>query len=751
MKPFLLSLFCVLAIHVQSLQAQLLPAYQPEQEPCNALQICGSFYTPYSYQGEGTTNNLPSTACGAGEDNSVWFKIEVVESGVLVFRIVPVLTSDDYDWALLDATGKSCSEIGVGDVIRCNFNQNVPISVGGQTGLNMTSTTTSVYAGTTGQNFCRYVDVEAGDIYYLMINNFGVGGTPTSGFNLDFDGTTATLWAPPPAAFQSVLTPVCNIRNQVRIKLSEAVLCSSIASDGSDFSIAPFGMISAAIGVDCTAEGYTDEVTIYFSGDLPPANYTLSAALGTDGNTLLNLCEVPLMLPDALTFNVYDLRDTVNRSICSSQLPYSWNGITVTAAGIAAATFTTDNIAGCDSITVLNLEIVDTIESEINLTLCTNQLPYVWNGITVNAAGFPAATYTTTNAAGCDSIALLMLTVTPPKWTTQHLQVCSYDLPYVWNGTTIPADASTNAFYDTFATSTATGCDSFTILNLTVHTITPTLTYEEMHACGYFDYQGQRYMGDTLLSDTLRAASGCDSIYLQLQVYVHSNEPTVEQVPHFGCDSFTFRAVTYLQDTTITDSFRNIYGCDSLVRHHNIMVENFELVLRASADTIVAGEYVVLTAQGNVGFEVAGWSPTSLFSVQRLYEQVLKPSVTEDYIVTATSLNGCVDTGQARVVVVPLIPDFLMPNAFSPNGDGLNDLFAPKFFHESGYVINHFLVYNRWGNLVFKVQNSRVKGWDGTNQNTMDIADAGVYFYYIEVEFVNKQKVTLKGDVTLIR
>lgn len=535
--------------------------------------------------------------------------------------------------------------------------------------------------------------------------------------------------------------------------MTEMVKCSSIATDGSDFSLTPSGTITEAEGLDCSEGGYTDEIILTFSGDLVPGAYTLHAATGTDGNTLLNLCDIPLVLPDNLTFQVYPLKDTVDVEICSDMLPYTWNGITVTSGGDGVASYSAETAHGCDSNTVLNLNIVDTVTVYIYDTICTNQLPYTWNGFTLTEGGSPAASYFTTSSGGCDSMTHLFLTVTPPKWVTESLELCSYELPYVWNGITIPAGNSSNAHYDTFSTTTATGCDSFTILNLTVFEITPVTSAADTHACGFLEFKGHIYKSDTVLSDTFRAVSGCDSAYVNFNVFVHYNQATVKTNELKGCDSLLFRGDYYYEDTTIVDSFKSIWGCDSFVVLNDLKVQHFELDLISNADTIVAGEYVVLNATAGYSFGTDLWTPAEYFMNQHTKEQVFRPQVTNFYTVQGTSEYGCVDSGGAWVVVLPLVPDLMMPNAFSPNGDGLNDLFAPKFFHETGYIINQFLVYNRWGNLVYKLDNSRIdgKGWDGYNQETGQIADQDVYFYYIEVEFVNGQKVTRKGDVTLIK
>src|SRR5258705_153369 len=101
------------------------------------------------------------------------------------------------------------------------------------------------------------------------------------------------------------------------------------------------------------------------------------------------------------------LRDTTTVTVCANALPYNWNGIDYAAAGTYTDTLTTT--AGCDSIATLILNVNAVLRDTTTVTVCTNALPYNWNGIDYAAAG----TYsdTLTSAAGCDSIATLILKV----------------------------------------------------------------------------------------------------------------------------------------------------------------------------------------------------------------------------------------------------------------------------------------------------------------------------------------------------
>lgn len=130
-----------------------------------------------------------------------------------------------------------------------------------------------------------------------------------------------------------------------------------------------------------------------------------------------------------------------NLSICPSALPYTWNGLNFTAAGTQTKTGLT-NAAGCDSTATLNLTVKSTSSSTANLTICANQLPYSWNGLSFTAAGTKTKTGLT-NSANCDSSATLNLTVNAaPVINTEptNLGVCnngsgSFTVAATGNGT----------------------------------------------------------------------------------------------------------------------------------------------------------------------------------------------------------------------------------------------------------------------------------------------------------------------------
>lgn len=110
--------------------------------------------------------------------------------------------------------------------------------------------------------------------------------------------------------------------------------------------------------------------------------------------------------------------------------------------------------------------------------------------------------------------------------------------------------------------------------------------------------------------------------------------------------------------------------------------------------------------------------------------------------------SGCADTAVAVIPIRP-VPTFFMPNAFTPNNDGLNDIFIPvgEFFGATQYT---FSIWNRWGERVFVTEDVS-EGWNGQRNNLGAMSPGGVYAYVIEyVDGFGVSRV-IKGHCTLIR
>jgi len=124
------------------------------------------------------------------------------------------------------------------------------------------------------------------------------------------------------------------------------------------------------------------------------------------------------------------------------------------------------------------------------------------------------------------------------------------------------------------------------------------------------------------------------------------------------------------------------------------------------------------------------------------------------YTVVVTNANGC--SCDEDIDIVGTIPQLIMPNVFTPNGDGINDFFNVMFKDEgSDKIIDKgeieilgFNIYNRWGNAVYENE-TPTTGWDGTIDGKS--APSEVYVYVVEIQYPDGTTERVSSDVTLIR
>lgn len=121
---------------------------------------------------------------------------------------------------------------------------------------------------------------------------------------------------------------------------------------------------------------------------------------------------------------------------------------------------------------------------------------------------------------------------------------------------------------------------------------------------------------------------------------------------------------------------------------------------------------------------------------------------TGTYFITliTASANGCADTASQTVIVEPYFLLYI-PNAFTPNGDGVNDIFTAKGIYVTEFEM---LIFDRWGNLVYSTDKMDT-GWDGRANGGAEAAQADVYVYRVNVKDFRRIKYTYKGTVTIVR
>lgn len=177
-----------------------------------------------------------------------------------------------------------------------------------------------------------------------------------------------------------------------------------------------------------------------------------------------------------------------------------------------------------------------------------------------------------------------------------------------------------------------------------------------------------------------------------------------------------------------------------------------DLVVDAGPDqTILLGYEAGIRAVASQPNLMVSWQPPLGLSCVDCLSPFASPAETTTYTITVTNPDNCLDTDSLTIFVVKDRPVYI-PNAFSPNADGINDFFS-VFTGPALAQVNYLKVFDRWGGLVFERQNfpsgRQELGWDGMIRGQP--ANPGVFTYVASLLFVDGEIIIQEGDVTLIR
>lgn len=177
-----------------------------------------------------------------------------------------------------------------------------------------------------------------------------------------------------------------------------------------------------------------------------------------------------------------------------------------------------------------------------------------------------------------------------------------------------------------------------------------------------------------------------------------------------------------------------------------------ELIVDLGADiTIKLGDSIRLEAIVNLDYDSLVWGPSQAFNNPNLPVQYVSPVETSVYDVWVIDENDCIARDKI-VVSVAKTRDIFIPNVFSPNGDGQNDVFM-IFASDEVSEIRFFKIFDRWGNQVHGKEsfqpNDPAYGWDGNFDGRP--MNAAVFAFFVEVEFIDGRVEMIKGDVVLMR
>ncbi|EJF10471.1 T9SS C-terminal target domain-containing protein [Pontibacter sp. BAB1700] len=240
---------------------------------------------------------------------------------------------------------------------------------------------------------------------------------------------------------------------------------------------------------------------------------------------------------------------------------------------------------------------------------------------------------------------------------------------------------------------------------------------------------------------TVQNARACVGGSATLTV-ANANGNTIEwyDAPTGGSPLFvgtTFVTPELSSNTTFYVQARNNNNCTNATRTA-VNVTVVEPVADAGPDVeIIQGRPAELRASGGVSYQ---WEPAASLSNANVSNPVARPDVTTTYTVTITTEEGCTATDEVTVTVIPAIT---APNAFSPNGDRVNDVWEIE--NIQNYPDARVEIFNRWGNQIFN-STGYATPWDGTyNGESLPVA---TYYYII---YLNSSEKPISGHVTIIR
>ena len=189
---------------------------------------------------------------------------------------------------------------------------------------------------------------------------------------------------------------------------------------------------------------------------------------------------------------------------------------------------------------------------------------------------------------------------------------------------------------------------------------------------------------------------------------------------------------------------RDVLGCPKPVKDTMILFVDKITADAGPRDTsVVIDQPLQLNATGSINY---AWSPTTWLNDPSINNPVALPQNNIEYVVRVSNAIGCFDTDSIRVKVFKVKPDFYVPNAFTPNGDGNNDIFRPIALGLRSLDI--FRVFNRWGQMLYSGTGNGA-GWTGSFGGRPQ--EAATYIWYAEgVDYLNN-KINRKGTVVLIR
>lgn len=762
------------------------------QTPATAFPICGFSTLQMATVPACNGKNMPVPGCsGDGADyadlNAFWYKFTCYSAGTLGFLIEPVSATDDYDWQLFDITGVT----NINDV----YTNSALVVTGnwagtyGNTGASASGVTHIECASSPPDNkptFSSMPTLIVGHQYLLMISHYTV--TNQSGYALSFSGGTASITDPNLPHLQQG-NYYCPTKT-IRIKLNKEVKCSSLAANGSDFTINTAGIsVVSAAGVNCSNGFDMDSLVLGLSGQLPPGNYSVSIKKGSDANTLLDYCDRDIPAGEHIDFTVDppalvyidslkplpcapdSIQIVFTLPIDCATIAADGSDFTVTGPSAVQVTGARGNCASNNADNTITLylnkrittggtyqvAIVTGSDGNSVATECGQYILAGDNTISFNLAQQPASLLSKvlpvtcrtqkvrvvlSQQVQCSSVAAngSDFTITGPRAVT----ITSATFACTGNFTdTVDLNFSTPILLaGNYAVNVRTGNDGNTLLTncwqetpagnsisfATKDTVSAAFTYNLLLHCE---------------KDTVALFHDGAHGVNQWAWYFDGTDSSKQQNPIKVYTDFSTKNITLIVSNGI---------CSDTAQEQIVFSNELDAAFHLVSDTLCPGDAALFVNEsiGNIigqQWSFGNGSNSTLYTPPR---QAYSVPVRRDQLyyvqlVVQSNLN-CYDT--AIQVLHVLNSCFIaVPTGFTPNGDGINDYLYPLNAFKMSRM--DFKVFNRLGQMVFHTTDPSLK-WDGRFKG--EAQPPGTFVWMLDyTETDTGQHLFLKGTSVLIR
>ena len=395
------------------------------------------------------------------------------------------------------------------------------------------------------------------------------------------------------------------------------------------------------------------------------------------------------------------------------------------------------NQYGCDSIVTLTVSLVQADTTQFNFNTCD---PIQTGSIETLFTG----------QDGCDSLVIQTTSLFP-------LPVLIVQSAIDYNGYDVSCEGST----DGSAIANVTGEPPYTYLWST------TDTDQMITGLSAGDYDVAITDGNGCMTDGTVTLTEPDAFLIGFEV----SEPdcfdqqlgSITVLPIGGVAPYTYSidGTVFHASPVFTGLDEGIYQITSLDANDcsttEIISIDVPLMVNVELGTnqsISIGDSTLLEAIINLPFDSLSsvmWTGIDSIGCANCLTQIVAPIITTAYSVSVTSDDGCADR-DSMTVFVNTDYKIYIPNIFSPNGDGINDVIMISA-DESVREITSFSIFDRWGNLVFGTEhfqpNDPSRSWDGKMKG--EAMNPGVFTFRVVVEFSDGHSEVRYGDITLMR